>query len=339
MMDSNFKEKMSQLIGSLYTLHNISWKDKVGGFSAVNYEINANSTAYILKKYRSINELDVERIERVNDFLNAHGVPVALPLRSAKQKQHFMFGVGIFTLYPKIPGHILHEPMLKDQALLSVAALLAKIHRLNPTSLRLDTIVKRTLSIKKIEDHARKMIALIEKYPLGKNPDALAKELIHAKLEALQGFASLSRFYPFLTEREFVHGDFHNENILFDENQGIIGLLDFEKTYQGHRVADVMHFILLGCCNTGFEASNLRNARFFMQAYQTAFPLTAKEIEFGINYELFKEYSSFFLERTLYETRDLSFLKLLERDLRKLYYFKQHLGTFLNHLILSTTPP
>lgn len=193
------------------------------------------------------------------------------------------------------------------------------------------------LLIKGIEKISENLLFTVQKKSLRKSIDHLTKELIQIKLDTLKNHIPNDLFYSDAEHHNLVHGDFHNENILFDESQNIVRLLDFEETHLGHRVEDVMHFIFLACCNSGFNDSNIKKARFFTQAYKNLYPLSDREFLFGLNFKLFKESSSFFIENMLYQTGHPVFVKLLERDLIKLTYFRDSknkkcwIESILNH--------
>lgn len=336
-MQTDIQQELTTSLKTLYGFKEVVWLGRLGGLSSLNYEIRGDGNLFVLKKYRSKIEEEVERIENISQFLESHNLPAIPPFISSRQKRHFFENGKIFALYPKTQGTILHEPTFTPHALQMAAQLLAKFHQLKPpANLRLEKLYTNKINNFKLKfrSDSEQIISLISQRSLDRRVDDLTKDLILAKTDFLNQFPFEDLFSPYLDANQLVHGDFHNENLLFDEShQKIVRLLDFEETHLGHRVEDVMHFILLACCNSGYEKSNLEKAKTFLQSYSEAFPLSRPEILFGLHFELFKEFSSFFLERCLFETRDYFLVQFIERDLKKARYFTNNLNSFLQDII------
>lgn len=328
-----FRSDMENRIQKLYGFKDIVWLGKLGGLSSINYEIRANKRSFVLKKYRSSRVKDILKIERVSNFLSENCLPVLPAILNKEKRAHFRFDDELFGIFPKTEGIVLHEPSFSEPTLALTASLLSKLHRLNPSSLGLSSLDRRVVSKKLIEAEADKTLCLVREKSLGLKVDRLTQKLIEKKIEAITNLFSIDLFQPYLRSGQLVHGDFHNENLLFDKNhRDIVRLLDFEEVHLGHRVEDVIHFTMLACCNSGYGEENLRKARFFVQKYNSRFPLRAEEIFFGVHFELYKEFSSFFLERELYDKRDPFLIKFLERDLNKVFYFNNNLNKFIEDL-------
>lgn len=330
-MNENFTRKIQQEISRHYGFENVSLICEIGGLSALNCMIKADSQALVFKKYSSTDFKDIEKIENVSLFLHENGLPVALPIKTDEDLLHFKVDEQFFAVYPKIAGNILHEPSLSETALHSAALIAARFHELGACCL-LNLEPLNLLSVAEIYQKTLQIRNLINKHSLGKDIDKLAEDLLDAKLNFLDRLVSPAVCKKHLFFHDLIHGDFHNENLLFNEAKQIVGILDFEEVCFGPGIEDLMSFIQFGCCNTGFELNNMKKARFFFQSYLEKHPLSKEEIYYGINYSLYRFAGNFFLENKLYETRDKFFSDLLLRNLNKIIYFTKNLKAFINYL-------
>ena len=184
-----------------------------------------------------------------------------------------------------------------------------------------------------VEQEAEALHALIRRASLGRDIDALAHKLADAKIALLQRRGKYDLYAAFSPADSLVHGDFHNENLIFTEHKRLPSILDFDLAYLGNGIADVFNFMLFACFNTGFARHNFSKGSCFLEAYTERRRTTTTELEFGTQCLLDKLAGSFFLEATLYNTRDLFFAELLERDLKKVLYLKDNLPEFTNLLV------
>lgn len=316
---------MNQLIEKIFQYYHfkkVNYIQQLGGFSSQNDEFIADGEHFVLKRYRSTREEDIKKIERITEFLFLHQMPVLSSLETYECKRHFVIGDAIFALFPKTEGKILHEPSLTKSALLATGSFLARFHQLDPSPLNLERA--KILSNEEIEQVHQELLSVISRKSLGIPTDHLVKELIQIKKELKDNIISTSFLENYEKCNKLVHGDFHNENIIFNNKGDIVRLLDFEETHLGPQTEDIMHFAFLSCCNSGFSDKNLEKARLFIQAYEAFHPLSFQEFKIGLDFKLFKECNSFFLEKKLYQTGDPVFVKLLERDLMKFTYFKDN---------------
>lgn len=131
---------------------------------------------------------------------------------------------------------------------------------------------------------------------------------------------------------DLVHGDFHNQNILFNKKGRVTSILDFEHVHFGDGLFDVMHFIRLGCCNTGYKPPNLRLAQLFARKYLLLNPRLREDIKSSLQSYLLYYASSLFLEKTFLENRDPFYLSLIQRDINSFHFFMTHFDYFFESI-------
>lgn len=322
-----------QQLADHYALNDVQIEEQLGGLSVFNYLILSNGRKWVLKSYGSIDLAKIQKIETIASFLHSKSFPVSLPEPNTENCLHTMIGKETFSLYPYLEGCVLRGEDLVPQTLYHTGQLLAELHRLEPpSSLQKENRFEK-LQFEPIENQAQSLIEVINKHPLGPTVDPLVLRLIDVKLKLAMRLLKTADFKRHLNCQHFVHGDFHNENILFNhQNNRIVGLLDFEQIHLGHRMEDVLHFIQLACCHSGYSQSNLRRALQFLNSYGTVYPFSKEELIFGAHYSLYETASSFFLENELYKQQDLLFLNFINRDIKKLEYFEHHFEQFIHYL-------
>lgn len=330
---NNYKDRLLEQIKLHYGFSDIQWVGRIGGLSAQNDEVTAESSPLILKNYLDKTEEDVLRIEKITQFLCDHSIPAVPALISNYRESHFTFEKKLFALFPKTSGQILHEPQLTEKSLTAVATLLAQIHKIDIDSLKISELPNRTFPHKNTQLTIDTVLSSMKRGSLDISYERQVLDLLQTKLETLSNYIPLDFIHSHLQCKSFVHGDFHNENIIFDDSLKITRLLDFEESHIGCRVTDVLHFVLIACCSTGFQLSHLEKAQFFVRKYCDIFPLTHEEVVCGIYCALLKDCRSFFIEKKLYETNNLFFIHLVKRDLEKIIYIRERVNELADYLL------
>lgn len=172
------------------------------------------------------------------------------------------------------------------------------------------------------------------KNPQSNKTQHIIKKLIDTKLNIISNFNRYTELKEqlFLT-KNLVHGDFHNENLLFSNEHDLLGILDFEESHYGHPTEDIIHFIQLACCNTGYHKSNLDKAKFFLREYLTHNHISNEHIRLGGYLYLYKIASSFFLEDKLLASDSDNLVPFLIRDLEKLEYLQHNMDELIENII------
>lgn len=305
----------------------------LGGLSASNYIIEADGELLVLKKYRSAAEDVAARIEAITTFLYRHGVPVAMPFRTRADNYHFAHNSALFAVYPKINGQVLHEPSLSPEALQSAATALAQFHIGGQgCKLHLPKTTERIVPKTEVTTKAKVLRQRVKVQSLGGEIDELTEKLLVTKLALLAKLLPPEEIARYFSGHDLVHGDFYNENLLFNTNGEVVCLLDFEEVHFGHRVEDVLNFIHLACCNSGYKKENMDKARNFLKAYTSISSLSRQDILYGTHFSLYRFVTSFFLENELYAKQELFLAQFLQRDLEKFTFFLTHLEEFVRGL-------
>ncbi len=293
-----------------YATSDISVVKYAGGVSAENYVVRCGERELILKRYQGSVATSL-RLEAVTIFLKNNGIPVVEPVESVTGDRHALIQGRMYALYPLVPGVTLHERSLTQNSLSKAAALLVKLHELRASSyLRLES------SDQQRTDHStamRRLHRTMRKFQRKDSAD-LVTRLLTIKAKILTRLREAENMA--VGSSTLIHGDYHNENLLFNSDGDVTALLDLEDVRTGHAVEDVVMFIMLACFNSGFGPSNVEKASHFIHAYRKKATLTREDLELGLVNYLHKACSSVFLEDRL--TVQPKVASMIERDTQRL---------------------
>jgi Ser/Thr protein kinase RdoA (MazF antagonist) len=331
--DHTIDLKLIKAIKQKYGFNTIEMQSPIGGLSALNYSILTDKGLFVLKQYRSTAVGSVHHIESITELLASHKVPVVIPLPINSLELHFSYKNHLFAVYPKIEGFVLHEQSLTKHPLSSVAHALSQFHSVGrQNGLDLQTTADRIVPLDGIQDKARKLLDLVQSNSIDKETDELARQLAAIKLSIVSSLRITNEELDPLSQKDLVHGDFHNENLLFDKHQNVLCVLDFEEVHYGYASEDVLNFINFACCNSGYNEHTIRTARYFLKEYIALHHLSKQEIELGVRLMIYRLASSFFLETELYASREYFLKQFLVRDIGKFTYFKDNLSELVDEL-------
>lgn len=323
-MDQNIPQ-LEEKLSTLYGFKNIEWLDAFGGYSSLNLHMRANNAHWLVKKY---GKLALKRLLELNELmriLQFEEFPAVAPLINCLERAEFQCDDETFAVFPVIAGNKLQGDQLTLPALSSTAQLIARFHRLG-SGRSLNLGAGREL-LTPSEFNARGK-AIIDSKALSAlpSPDADAVlQSLSVKAAFLNGVTSAFFDFEVLKKStDLVHGDFHNENILYSENKTPICLLDFEESFVGHRVIDLIQFVQLALCNSDYTSKSLEKSRYFLLAYAEQSDLKSAEIHAGLRHNFAIMATSLFFEEKLLDGGNSIFVEFLQRDFRKIEFYRKN---------------
>ena len=135
----------------------------------------------------------------------------------------------------------------------------------------------------------------------------------------------------FSESRNLIHGDFHNENLIFGKDDNVSCILDFEHTRLGNRIEDLVLFINLACCKTGYAPTNIQKSRLFLDAYQCQCECKEGDLYDGFSNFVSDLSRSVFLENIA--IRNMEFRPMISRDLRRLTFLRENMREFVHSIL------
>lgn len=318
---ANFKD--------LNTIKDFKIIEQLGGFSSDNYIASIDGQKVFLKIYKNKKLSEIENLEQIATELAIHNLPIVTPLMYEKYSKFAIDGQQA-SIFPLIDGKSLHGSQIVQNLFKEITEVINRfndikgIQGIKQTSC--DLYGNKVERIKNIDS----MLQYIKNNPLGDDIDQKATELLHLKKQIISEI-NIDDFTYFISKKDLVHGDFHNENLLF-KDQKLVGLVDFELSHLGHRMEDAINFILFAFCNNDFSDDNLSISKEFIKEFHKVYPFDISELKFGVDFNIYRFASSVVLEDILYKEKNMFFYELIKRDLNKFKYFKNHKKEFIKSI-------
>ncbi|MBD3208011.1 MAG: phosphotransferase [Candidatus Nealsonbacteria bacterium] len=323
-----FSKDLKEYLLEKYDFSDIERVERLRGLESLNYLIKTDRATFVLKVKQGADQVldKVQKIIRLNDFLKSNHIKVPDILKTKGGMSFSVYGDLVLIVYEFIEGRTLHQSNFDEKSFDSVASLALRVHDLGE---------KCDLDLAHSLERLPSKEAVAFDF-LKKKKDSgiynLVNELVEVKQRLAENVLVKDFKLLFSDVSDLVHGDFHNENLIFSDE---IVLLDLEEMHFGHRMEDLVSFILYACCNTGFEEKNLKNAKTFLDLYSKKHPLSEEEVRLGFHYSLFKSCDSFFIEKESLKKKDEFLVSLLRRDITKFSYFENNLESFVRYLLGS----
>lgn len=297
------------LVATHYGLGSVHEVRRLGGLSAQNWLLVTAAGRFVLKRFAPQGCAQHEATARLLEALARAAFPAprcVVPV--GQQSTSLRAGDDAYALHVWRAGEVRHGYAVTTSALQAVARTLAELHRLGP-QLASEVPSLRTLPAPDATA-ARQTLQLWQARLRDAVLPADAHQAIVCSLAVKRAFLRTTAPEFSISdgrEHDLVHGDFHNENVLFDDADNVSGVVDLETAGLGDGLGDVFTFILLCCCATGLAQPELARANVFVRAYVEASgrPLGGGELARGWHQAFFRLATSLFFEdRALRGERD-----------------------------------
>lgn len=308
-------------------------RDVKGGFLSHNFVLAAAGKKYFLKQYRFDEETAIRRIHAVKHFLAKAGIPVILPFETHGHSHFFRHGGRYYSLFPFVRGrHFLARTVTK-KGLRSAASVLADIH-LAGRNARPAGVLKPEKSWRKAAFLAQWNI--IRRRILRRRKkdafDRMALRVLGMKRDFVLANGTSYRSLG-LRSDHLTHGDYHLQNIFFDDRDRVAWVFDLEKTEIAPRVLEVIRSMDLNCFDGHFKQGNFANARTYLRAYHARYPLRKKELENGLRAYVTKDAHGLWVEKEHYLRGNTRVDVFLRTDFRNWSHFSKHSGSFIAKIV------
>jgi homoserine kinase type II len=202
---------------------------RIGGLRNCHWRVRAGPQSYILRRYRNDRDLPAINYElSVLDQLRGKGWPVPSPVGDLR----WWDGVP-FMLWDMLPGRKRPASRQDGHQGSSRGAWLALLHR----DLRHVTVAGQRSGWRRCDEFLVQEADAIER--LTRTRLAFRPDLVMGILESTRAVASeLARLPVTALPMTVVHGDFIEQNLLFQANR-LSGIVDFDDVHYDLRAADV----------------------------------------------------------------------------------------------------
>lgn len=318
-------------INNLYGI-NVSSSEKVAkGFLSDNYFLSDGTKKFFLKKYRFDNSKRIEEVHCSKKYFADGGIPIILPMSHSEGNTFFEYEGVYYALFPFIDGKHLERGELTETAIVSLGQMLGEIHLLGKESkLAIDDhfkIENEEKTSKKIED----ILAKISEVEQPNYFDKVALENVQMKKELLlkntMTFESLG-----LSSDHLIHGDFLDHNVFFDDNDNVKWVFDLEKTNYSPRTYELFRSMVYGLLSADVTEIDLDNAKKYIDAYSSIYPITKDEIKKGLQLYFVKTIHGFWVESEHYLKGNTRVDHFLFDDHKRVKYLSENLDSMIDFL-------
>lgn len=318
-------------INHLYGISISSFEKVTKGFLSENYILKGDNAKFFLKKYRFDNPNRISEIHASKKYFSDGGVPVILPIPLLDGNTFFEYEVAYYALFPFVEGKQIERDELTEPAIISLGEMLGKIHLLGKDSkLIVDDYFKienEEKTFKKIED----ILTKIQEINQPSEFDKVALENVQMKKELILKnkvtFESLD-----LSCDHLIHGDYLDHNVFFNEHDNVKWVFDFEKTNYSPRTYELFRSMLYDLLSVDVTKTDLENAKKYLDAYSSVYPISKYEIKRGLQLYFVKATRGFWVESEHYLKNNFRVDHFLFDDYRRIKYLSENLeflGDFL----------
>lgn len=330
---------ISEVLEKIRKLYGVAEKaelfEKVkDGYMSQNFILQNDGTKLFLKQYRFDNLEKIKEIHRAKFFFASGNIPVILPIQDNEGDYIFDHAGKFYSLFPFVEGKIIRRADRSQKAFESAGQMLAKIHTLSKNG-HPDIVHDQTKGWKKESflPEAQEIKQKIETILVKTDFDKLALDTLQFKIKLVTE-NSLRYEELNLHNDHIIHGDYHGQNIFYDESDEVKYVFDIEKTTVSPRVLEIVRSMDFMCFSNNYESENFEDANIYLAAYNKIYPITKDELERGIKAYYIKKAHSLWIEREHYINNNLRVDCFLEGELLMLKYFSQNFDDFVSKLNL-----
>ncbi len=325
-------ENLLSEIKSLYGLDLHSPEKIERGYLSENHVLTDSATKYFLKRYRFDREEKVAEVHAAKRYFSDGGIPVILPLPNKNGKTFFSYEGGYFAIFPFIDGRHIQRESLTEAAAVSMGKMLGKIHLLG---------MKSPLSA---EDHfsgwdkekflakADLIISIINEKAELDDFDKKALQTIQLRRQLIEentiNFEDLG-----LSSNCLIHGDYHEMNMFFDDNDNVEYVFDWEKITIAPRMFELMRSVIYVFFGDSFDEKSIHLARTYINAYTSVVPTSEEELTKGLQLFYLRQLHGFWVENEHYLKNNYRVDRFLISRSDSTKYMAEHLDELTKKLI------
>ena len=313
-------------VSRCYTIGEISTWERIGGFSSRNYHLTSVNGQYVLKVYPTATARQAERVAQLGSWLACSGLPCPKPIQSCSGAFviESLYGSCCAVLSEFVDGTVLHHKELGKTEILSVAEIaytMQKVMKKLPFEhtnrrVELDDLAKsfngRRHAV--LDNVASSRLSINDATTLSMVFDAKEKVLDLVYDILLKSNSSPSAV---------VHGDFHNENVLFKLGTAQ-WIIDFEEVRSGWIGEDIITFAIFASSQANVAADTIDKMRPMIQRFKDLTSASAEQMSTSIDATLVRLALSTRIEEwSLLDDTGIS-VRLLHRDAARFASFLIH---------------
>ncbi|MFA7171135.1 MAG: phosphotransferase [Candidatus Paceibacterota bacterium] len=302
------------------------------GYLSNNFILRSDEKKLFLKQYRFDDIEKIKEVHRVKFFFSDGGIPIILPIRNNEGDFIFEDAGKLYSLFPFIEGRIIRKEERSQKAFASAGEMLGRIHILSKDSCpHITDCYGREWDKKEFLVRAGAMKERVEKNTERTNFNKMALKTINLKISLAEG--NNVRYEDLeLKKDHIIHGDYHGQNIFYDNNDEVSYVFDIEKTEISSRILEIARTIDYMCFSNNYKVKNFNDARIFLSAYNKVYPFCAEELTRGIEAYYIKKAHSIWIEEEHYTNNNFRVDCFLEGEFLMLSYYSKNFKNFTDRL-------
>lgn len=306
-------DQLSVKIKDLYDISINSYEKVNIGSLTENHILNSDGEKFFLKKYRFKDESRVIETQNVKSFFAESGIPVVLPLKNKLGNTYFDFNNEYYTIFPFIKDKQLDKKDLDKKSIVSLGEMLASIHLAGK---------KSNLQIQKNycgwdKDKALNKIELVKKEIEKKEKidefDNMALENILKKKKIISENNLVFDDFNLKCDH-LIHGDYLIHNVFFNSNNEVSYVFDFEKADYSPRTDEIFRSIFYTFLDYKFNLKDLENAKIYLDAYLSVYPVSKEELIEGYKLYYLKSSHGVWIEYQYYVEKNNRVGKFMQNE-------------------------
>jgi homoserine kinase type II len=296
-----------------------------------NYSLESLGTKYFLKQYRHTDLDKVREIHQVKQYFAAGGIPIVLPIPNTNRETITVLDGTAFALFPYIEGKhpVRGEP--SAQHLRSLAKMLARIHLV---SVHTPLVIKdhfKGWAVDGFTEKAESILSIIANKPDRNEFDTQMEQSVLLKQSIVKTNTKTVADFN-LPSSTLTHGDYHEFNVFFDDDDEVSWVFDLEKAEMAPRVYELIRSMEYICLDGKFNDQRIQNAILYIREYHQEYPLNKEELSKGIELKYILDAYSLWLAGEHYLNDNNRFDRFFAPSFAALRYFHENLAEFTNRL-------
>ncbi|MES2224695.1 MAG: phosphotransferase [Patescibacteria group bacterium] len=319
-------EDLLKKINTLYEVQVYSPEKVAKGFLSENHVLTGRSDKtkkYFLKKYRFDNKEKIEEIHATKKYFADGGIPVILPILNNENKTYFFFEEGYFALFPFIDGRHIDRDDLTETAAISLGETIAKIHLLGKDSTLFMKDHFKGWDKEKFLVKADQLAALIHEKKEFDEFDRNALKSIEMRKALIE--ANTFTFEDLHIPSDcLIHGDYHDANIFFDDEDYVEYVFDFEKVQYAPRVYELIRSLMYMFFDSAFSMQHIGLGKLYIESYSKVYPISKDELRAGLKLFYLRQVHGFWVEGEHYINHNYRVDQFLISGYNSVKYLTEH---------------
>lgn len=320
---------VSKHYGVARSADRVSIKPIDAGFLSTNYKVTVGSSTYFLKGYVKGTDR-VRTIHMVKQHFASHGIPVILPLLTDAGDTMFTVGEKVYALFPFVDGIHHNRQHIPEHVAVEIARVVASMHRIAaehpleiPARLKLWNDAD---ALAKIDE----LLQIVRKVSAPTDFDRLALMNLELKRRLVSN-ASVPPESCITEPWILIHGDFHEQNLFFDESGNIKYVFDFGEVKMGPRAHELWRSSDYMFINGIYSEENVAKAILYLKTYNALNPIKREDLVSGFEIYFQMQIHSVWVESEHYLKGNTRVDRFLET--RATGYLAEHRKEFLERVL------